>query len=128
MSRSTPDEPFAPALLLGDSLALLVFTLGGIVFHRVPGPVVAQAARIGLPFMAGYLLTAFLLGAMRRPASGKIFAARSALAWMAGIALGVLLRVVVEGHLPIVPFVLVTLAFNGGLLMLWRAVYWRLTS
>ena len=128
MSQSTPKAPFSTALLLGDGLALLVFTVGGIVFHHVPGQVLAQAARIGLPFLVGYLLTAFLLGAMRRPASGKLFAARSVLALVAGIALGVLLRMVVEGHPPTVSFVLVTLAFNGSLLMLWRAVYWRLTS
>jgi hypothetical protein len=106
---------------------LLAFSLGGLLFHKVPGPWYAELARIGLPYLLGYFSVARLLGADRRPQDGK-FALRSVTAWALGIGLGVLLRVVVQGRIPATSFVVVTYAFTGLLLALWRGAYCWWTS
>lgn len=116
------------ALLVGDSLVLLAFTLGGMAFHSVPGTVGSQAARIAAPFFLGYFLVAYLLGALRVGGGGWEFTFRSAGAWLAGIGLGVLLRIALEGRLPVGSFVMVTFAFTGALLLGWRALYWLVSA
>lgn len=114
-------------LLVGDALVLLVFSLGGIAFHRVPGSAWLQLWRIGLPFALGYFLVAGMLGALRPTVVGLEFARRSAAAWVVGIGLGVLLRVIIEGRTPIPSFLLVTFLFTGTLLLTWRGLYWSLS-
>ena len=114
-------------LLIGDSLVLLVFSLGGLTFHRVSGSVWIEIARIGLPFVLGYFLVAGILGALRPTTVGKEFAGRSVTAWFVGIGLGVLLRIIIEGRVPIPSFLLVTFLFTGTLLLTWRGLYWRLS-
>lgn len=114
------------ALITGDATVLSVFSVGGWIFHRVPGPPVLELARIGLPFFFGYFLVAFSIGALSVPASLGLFFQRSVAAWAIGIGAGVLGRILVEGRPPIATFVYVTMAFTGLLFLAWRGAYWAL--
>lgn len=111
-------------LLLGDALVLALFSAGGLAFHSVSGAAFVELTRIGAPFALGYFLVAHLLQATRWDAAPARFMGRSAAAWLLGIGLGILLRIVVEGRVPIASFLAVTYAFTGALLLGWRAVYW----
>ena len=113
------------ALVLGDAAVLLAFCAGGIAFHDTPGSWPLELARIGFPFVLGYYLCAHLTGALLWEPDGRRFSSRTLLAWLTGVGLGILLRVVLEGRFPMPTFVVVTYLFTGALLSLWRAAYWR---
>lgn len=126
MAAESSRGHLSSALWLGDGLVWLAFTLGGMRFHNVTGSLVGEALRIGAPFLVGYFVSAWLLGALTPTNSGRQFGRSSALAWLVGTGLGVLLRMVVEGRTPVGAFVAVTFAFSGVLLLGWRLLYWRL--
>ncbi len=115
------------ALLVGDVTVLSLFTLGGWLFHRVPGMLIPELARIGLPFFVGYFLVAFSIDALKRPVSFVAFWKRTLCAWGIGIGMGIVLRTILEGRPPITSFVYVTMIFTGVLLFAWRCVYWALS-
>lgn len=119
--------PLSRPLIVGDSLVLLAFSIGGIAFHDVPGSIPMELARIGLPFAAGYFPAAVLVGGLRRDPSPWRFAGSTVLAWLLGIGLGVMIRTVMNGRAPIPIFFEVTLLFTGLLLLSWRALYWWLS-
>ncbi len=113
------------ALIAGDAVILLAFTIGGMSFHRSPdGFVLARVLEILLPFALSYLGVAYAVGAFQDRADGKSFALRSAAAWLPGILGGVLLRSLLLGRPPIPSFVGITLVFTGVCFLLWRATYW----
>ena len=121
---------FSLPLLFGDLAILFVFTWGGMMFHEVDGSWLAHLLRIGWPFTVGYLLTAGLLGAFAQSDLGKDYVRRGALSWLCGIGLGLMLRIIATGRLPVGSFVIVTYLFTGVLFLGWRVAYrwWRLRS
>ena len=113
---------FKTPLVVGDLAILAAFTAGGISFHQVEGSAVAEFVRIGWPFFTGYVVAALLSGAWRGVWGKELFV-RGLSAWLVGIGLGVLLRIVETSRLPVPSFVLVTFLFTGLLFTLWRALY-----
>lgn len=113
------------ALIAGDAVVLLAFTLGGMAFHRSPdGFVVARVLEILVPFALSYLGVGLAVGAFDKRTDGKSFSLRSAAAWLLGIPGGMLLRSLFLGRPPLASFLGVTLAFTGLCFLLWRATYW----
>lgn len=102
---------------------LIAFSVGGMSFHDTQGPWLLEFFRIGWPFFVGYGLSALLLGAWRVPDFGRNYFRSGTLAWLVGISLGMLLRIVATGRVPITSFIFVTLGFTGVLLLGWRAIY-----
>ena len=110
-------------LVLGDVVILLLFSLGGMAFHKVDGLWVGQLFRIGWPFFTGYIVAAVTLGAWINHDFGKRYFQSGAWAWIVGIGLGILLRVVSTGRVPLTSFIVVTFTFTGLLFLLWRLLY-----
>lgn len=101
-------------MIVWDALVLLSFAVAGIAFHHVPGNPVLETLRIGAPFWLAYFAVATALGLYREPGVG-----RAALAWFAGVGLGLALRWLFEG--PFEPiFAGITLAYTGTLLVVPR--------
>ncbi|KAL6636984.1 hypothetical protein ACP70R_024556 [Stipagrostis hirtigluma subsp. patula] len=115
----------------GDVLCLLVFSAIGRFSHGLP-VLDAETFKTADPFIAGWLLSAYLLGGFGDDAKGcngvgnaVIAAAKS---WALGIPLGLAIRAVTSGHIPPTPFILVTMGSTGVLLTAWRALVSQLLS
>lgn len=116
-------KALSPPLVVGDLVILLLFSLGGMTFHKVEGLWIGQLFRIGWPFFVGYFAAAVTLGAWRASDFGKSYFQSGASAWLVGIGLGLLLRVVSTGRVPLTSFMVVTFTFTGILFLLWRLLY-----
>jgi len=104
--------------LLSDLLALSAFALLGLASHREP-LTLANFVRAGGPFLAGWLLVAFLAGAYRPQALASLrwLALRGVPAWALAWALGMAGRSLWLGRpMPLV-FGLVTFAVAGGMVL-----------
>ena len=114
-----------PVLLAGDVLALLAFVLVGLSSHQMTSGVVANVTRIAAPLLIGWFAAVLLVGAYRLPAPGTRgdFLRRSALAWLLGIGLGLLLRNTVFGSNFSPVFAIITLVFTGLFLLGWRTAF-----
>ncbi|XP_066386203.1 uncharacterized protein [Miscanthus floridulus] len=115
----------------GDVFCLLLFSAIGRFSHGLP-VLDAETFKTADPFIAGWLLSAYLLGGFGDDAKGRngvgnavITAAKS---WALGIPLGLAIRAVTSGHLPPTPFILVTMGSTGVLLTAWRALVSQLLS
>lgn len=115
----------------GDVLCLLVFSAIGRFSHGLP-VLDAETFKTADPFIAGWLLSAYLLGGFGDDAKGRngvgnavITAAKS---WVVGIPLGLAIRALASGHIPPTPFILVTMGGTGVLLTVWRALVSQLLS
>ncbi|XP_015690050.2 uncharacterized protein LOC102699675 [Oryza brachyantha] len=109
----------------GDVLCLLVFSAIGRFSHGLPA-LDAETFKTADPFIAGWLLSAYLLGGFGDDAKGRngvgkavIVAAKS---WAVGIPLGLAIRALSSGHIPPTPFILVAMGSTGVLLTGWRAL------
>ncbi|WVZ60431.1 hypothetical protein U9M48_010453 [Paspalum notatum var. saurae] len=115
----------------GDVFCLLLFSAIGRFSHGLP-VLDADTFKTADPFIAGWLLSAYLLGGFGDDAKGRggvgnavIAAAKS---WAVGIPLGLAIRAVTSGHIPPTPFILVTMGSTGVLLTAWRALVSQLLS
>ncbi|CAL4918827.1 unnamed protein product [Urochloa decumbens] len=115
----------------GDVLCLLLFSAIGRFSHGLP-VLDAETFKTADPFIAGWLLSAYLLGGFGDDAKGHngvgsavITAAKS---WAVGIPLGLAIRAVTSGHIPPTPFILVTMGSTGVLLTAWRALVSQILS
>ncbi|XP_025794519.1 uncharacterized protein LOC112875052 [Panicum hallii] len=115
----------------GDVLCLLLFSAIGRFSHGLP-VLDAETFKTADPFIAGWLLSAYLLGGFGDDAKGRngagsavITAAKS---WAVGIPLGLAIRAVTSGHIPPTPFILVTMGSTGVLLTAWRALVSQILS
>ncbi|CAL4935709.1 unnamed protein product [Urochloa decumbens] len=115
----------------GDVLCLLLFSAIGRFSHGLP-VLDAETFKTADPFIAGWLLSAYLLGGFGDDAKGHngvgsavITAAKS---WVVGIPLGLAIRAVTSGHIPPTPFILVTMGSTGVLLTAWRALVSQILS
>ncbi|RME58845.1 MAG: DUF3054 domain-containing protein [Caldilineae bacterium] len=122
-SSNTPSTTIT--LLVGDVVMLLLFVVVGRLSHGLTQDWIPNIARIATPFLIGWLVAAFAVGAYRENLVDRpmAFLARSALAWLVGDALGFLLRAFVFQDIVIRPFALATLAFTGLFLLGWRCIF-----
>lgn len=119
-------------LLAGDCIALLAFVLLGQADHDTlsAANVLSHTARNWVSLGAPWIVMAMVLGAYpaRNAALAlRPFLLRSGLAWLLAAPMGLWIRKIwlARGAIP-VPFLLVTLAAGGLMLLGWRAVYgWR---
>ncbi len=112
-------------LALGDLAVLLLFVVIGRMSHGMTSDWLVNVVRIATPFVAGWAIAAFVIGAYRpnlwqRPAD---FLRRSAAAWLLGVGLGFLLRYFVMHDRITLPFALTSVAFTGLFLLSWRSAY-----
>jgi hypothetical protein len=109
------------AALLGDIAVLVVFVLVGRRSHHEDAGFTGFL-RVWWPFVVGLGVAWLVTGLWRAPLSWS----RAALAWLLTVALGMVLRIVVQGRDFKVPFTIVTLLFVGAGMLGWRAVVrWR---
>lgn len=129
LTRTAPRSSIT-LLLLGDVLALVTFILVGLANHKLTNNLLADLVRIGAPFLAGWFISASLLRAYSPALLGRpgAFFLRSALAWVVGMSLGLLLRNTVFGDDFSRVFSIITFVFTGVFLLSWRALFaWRIS-
>lgn len=121
-------EPFPKLLALlafGDLLMLLLFVVIGRISHGMTSDWLVNVLRIATPFVVGWGVAAWVVGAYRpglwrEPAR---FLARSAAAWLAANGLAFLLRFFVMQDRITLPFALTSVAFTGLFLLAWRVLF-----
>lgn len=118
-------------LASGDLLCLLVFSAIGRFSHGLP-VLDAETFKTADPFIAGWLLSAYLLGGFGHDGKGRNGVGKAvavaAKSWVVGIPLGLAIRAVTSGHIPPIPFILVAMGSTGVLLTAWRALVSQLLS
>ncbi len=121
------------ALVAIDVFSYLVFAIGGRMMHSSGGPAdwLSNTPRIIAPFLVGWFVAAFVLGAY--PRSGSIglrrFTLNSVLAVLIGNALGFGLRALVFGDGVAWIFVLAAVGLTTLVLVGLRLIYfWAVTS
>ena len=117
-------------LIAGDAAALLLFVAVGLASHEMNTNVLWNLVRIATPFLLGWFLVAPFTQAydLSTVQQTGTFMRRSAITWLGGIGLGLLLRATLfrEGFVP--TFALVTLIVTGLFLLGWRSIFARLLS
>ncbi|MCB0115959.1 MAG: DUF3054 domain-containing protein, partial [Caldilineaceae bacterium] len=113
------------ALVVGDVLALLIFVIIGRLSHGFTSDWLINVARIATPFLIGWFVVAFVVGAYRADllTSPASMMARAAAAWIVGDLLAFAIRSFVFQNNVTLPFALTSVAFTGLFLLGWRAVY-----
>ncbi|KAG6470377.1 hypothetical protein ZIOFF_071446 [Zingiber officinale] len=118
-------------LASGDLLCLLVFSVVGRFSHGLP-VLDFETWRTVDPFVAGWLLSAYFLGAYGDDGRGVSGFNKAVLAatksWAIGIPVGIVIRSGTSGHIPPIAFMLVTMGTTGMLLIAWRALISKLLS
>jgi Protein of unknown function (DUF3054) len=100
-----------------DLLVLVVFVLVGRRSHD-EGSGLEGFLRVWWPFAVGLVVATVLSGAWRAPLEWR----RAIVAWLVTVALGMTLRVAVQGREFKPSFVIVTTVFVGAGMLGWRAV------
>jgi hypothetical protein len=125
--RRAPDLRRAVALAAGDLAAFNIVTAIGLLSHGGLASLgrLAESALIATPFAAGWLAVAPLLGAFRADVvdQPRRMLARTALAWLVALPIGLLLWSQVRGR-PVQPaFAIVTFITNLIALLGWRGAF-----
>lgn len=112
-------------LLLGDVAAFVLFVVLGRLSHGFSGDWLLNVVRIAAPFLVGWVVAAWALGAYRPGLEARpgAFLARSALALAIGDGLAFALRGLVLGDNVTMPFALTSLAFTALFVLGWRGLY-----
>ncbi|KAF3320479.1 hypothetical protein FCM35_KLT15175 [Carex littledalei] len=115
----------------GDVLCLLMFSAIGRFSHGLPF-LDLETLKTADPFVAGWVLSAYFLGAYGDDGKGKNGSSSAILAaaksWAVGIPLGIGIRTATLGHIPPTPFIMVTMGSTGVLLILWRFIASKILS
>lgn len=114
-------------LPVGDILAVLLFVFVGQTDHQTndPGNPLGSLLLAGAPFVAAWLVTAFLLGAYRADVlAPRVMFTRTLTAWLVALPVGIVLRALVLGR-AVIPtaFILVAFAFGGLFVLGWRMIF-----
>ncbi len=116
--RDEPTPTVRPWIAAAADLVVLVlFVLIGRRSHHEDAGV-AGFLRVWWPFAAGLLLAWLVTRLDRAPLSWG----RAVVAWLLTVAIGMALRIVVEGREFKVAFTVVTLLFVGAGMLGWRAI------
>ena len=116
-------------LLLGDTLGLSLFILGGLQTHESTSPLTRFAVNAG-PLILTWAFVAWRLGALRLepPLEYRAVLGRTLTAWLVAAPLALILRAILLHAATIaLIFMLITLGLGGVILLLWRgALVWFL--
>ncbi len=125
MKLETSDrERSLPVLVAGDVVALLLWVVAGLATHQMYSHWLLNVIRVAAPFLIGWFVVAPFTGAYRLPApSRRDFLARSALTWLAGVAIGLLLRATLFGNGFVPIFAVVTLVVTAVFVLGWRTAF-----
>jgi hypothetical protein len=111
-----------PGVAFGaDLLVLVVFVLVGRRSHD-DGSGLEGFLRVWWPFAAGLVVATIATGTWRAPLDWR----RAVAAWLVTVALGMTLRIAVQGREFKPTFVIVTTVFVGAGMLGWRAVVRRI--
>jgi hypothetical protein len=105
-------------LLIGDLICFCIFAVLGLRSHE-EGITLGGFFRAALPFQVGWLFISLMLG---KPGRAAIDAREAARLWVPAWALGLIIRTIFFDRSFAVTFAIVSLLFNGVLLMIWRSV------
>ena len=110
-------------MFAADLLVLIVFVLVGRRSHD-EGNGLEGFLRVWWPFAVGLMVATVLSGTWRAPLEWR----RAIAAWLVTVALGMTLRVAVQGREFEPTFVIVTTVFVGAGMLGWRAVVRKLAA
>lgn len=126
---STPlDRPVLAAI---DALAIIVFAAIGKASHAPDGSIdLLSVGMTAFPFLLSWFLTAPLMGCYTPDATSDIKSAvvQTGKGWIVAVPLGCVLRGIIKGYVPPVPFVIVTLIATLVILSIGRAAYTALSE
>ena len=116
-------------LVAGDVIAFVAWAVLGLASHRMAGDWLFNVVRVVAPFLIGWFAVAPFTGAYHRQLVRQpgAFLLRSALTWLLGVSLGLLLRATLFGSGFVPAFALVTFGVTGLLVLGWRGLYWVLS-
>jgi hypothetical protein len=120
-----------PVLSLIDTAALLTFAAVGKASHSADGSLDFAAVLVtAMPFLVSWFLAAPFMGCFTPEATKDVQSSVicSAKGWIVAVPLGCLLRGIIKGYVPPVPFVIVTLLSTLIILSVGRAFYTALTE
>ena len=106
-----------------DLLVLVVFVLVGRRSHD-EGSGLEGFLRVWWPFAVALVVATIVSGTWRAPLEWR----RAIVAWLVTVALGMVLRIAVQGRDFKPSFVIVTTVFVGAGMLGWRAVARRVTT
>ncbi len=111
-------------LILGDMFMLYLFSMLGRMAHQEPLNFLAVSETTA-PFVVGWLIAAVLVGAFKLENLTTIRDAiqKTALAWLIGVPLGLVIRAVILQRWFHWSFVLITMVGTLVLMMVWRMLY-----
>jgi hypothetical protein len=110
-----PPRPWIAAV--ADVAVLVAFVLIGRRSHHEDSGL-AGFLRVWWPFAVGLAVAYAVTGLYRAPLAWR----RAVAAWLVTVAVGMTLRIIVEGRSFKVAFTIVTLVFVGAGMLGWRAV------
>ena len=129
---SIPNSPLdRPVLSLIDAAALFAFAAVGKASHSADGSLdMFAVSQTAFPFLLSWFLTAPLLGCYTPNATADIKSSviQTAKGWIVAVPLGCVLRGIVKGYVPPLPFVIVTMIATFVILNVGRAGYTALSE
>ena len=109
-------------LVVGDILSLVLWVVVGLESHEMTSNVIMDVLRVSAPFVIGWFAAAYWTGAYRVGEGRARFMGRTALTWIAAVAIGLLLRATIFGSGFVLTFALVTLVVTGVFTLGWRMI------
>lgn len=121
MSRIPAPKKLSQMALLADMFVVVVFVAVGRRSHE-EGSGLEGFLRVWWPFALGLVVATFATGMWKHPFEWR----RVIAGWLGTVAIGMLLRIVVQGRDFKPSFVIVTIAFLGLGMLGWRWLARRL--
>ena len=109
-------------LVVGDILSLVLWVVVGLESHEMTSNVIMDVVRVSAPFVIGWFAASYWTGAYRIDEGRARFMGRTALTWIAAVAIGLLLRATIFGNGFVPTFALVTLVVTGVFTVGWRVI------
>ena len=137
MSLSSNDDGISsspldrPVLSLMDTAAILTFAAVGKASHTADGSIDVFAVLVtAFPFLVSWFLVSPLLGCFTPSATADLKQAvlTTGKGWIVAVPLGCVLRGLIKGYIPPLPFVIVTMIATLVILSIGRAAYTALAE
>mmetsp|Transcript_20475 Transcript_20475/g.30028 ORF Transcript_20475/g.30028 Transcript_20475/m.30028 type:complete len:244 (+) Transcript_20475:47-778(+) len=131
-SEGMPSSPLdRPVLSLIDATSIFIFAAVGKASHSPDGSLdIAAVLLTALPFLLSWFVVAPLMGCYKPGATADIKGSviEVGKGWILAIPLGCVIRGLIKGYVPPVPFVIVTLISTLIILSLGRVIYTALAE